>query len=297
MPKFSIVIPCRNRHRLLARAIASVRRQSLGDYELIIVDDGSDPPIEVVLDADMPRLRVIRSDQRGAAAARNLGILASSGDFIAFLDSDDEFLEHKLERVAEILENDLSAVVYSQVLMDYGDGATVVKPARGMDVDERLPDYLFCEGATIATPALVVPSRLARTVLWDESLGYGDDSDFVIRLWLHGAHFRFIPEVLVRCDSAHAEPRLSLAHDADRMQQWVTAMGAHLGRSATLSYRATHLVAMRGWSSPMTSLCDLYNGIVNGSVSLATAGKNAARGFLSDALYKFCRLNLLRVKF
>lgn len=94
----SVVIPAWNRADLLLRALASVRAQTLRPTEIIVVDDGSDPPIEAVLDRSaLEGVTVLRSDiNKGAAAARNIGIAAARGRFVAFLDSDDVWHPEKL---------------------------------------------------------------------------------------------------------------------------------------------------------------------------------------------------------
>lgn len=99
----SVILPTYNRATSLRWAIDSVLCQTWGDFELIVVDDGStDHTHEVVERVEDERLRFISyPEQRGASAARNEGINISRGDFIAFQDSDDEWLPEKLERQME----------------------------------------------------------------------------------------------------------------------------------------------------------------------------------------------------
>ena len=99
----SIVLPTYQRGALIGRSIRSVLEQTYTDFELIVVDDGStdDTAAEVARFSD-PRLRYLRLDaNRGAAAARNVGIRHAAGELIAFQDSDDEWLPTKLERHME----------------------------------------------------------------------------------------------------------------------------------------------------------------------------------------------------
>ena len=100
VPQVSVVIPVHNREALIGRAIDSVLRQSFADFELLVVDDGStDATAARVLAHADPRLRLLRhAENRGAAAARNTAIAAARGEFIAFLDSDDEWLPDKIAR-------------------------------------------------------------------------------------------------------------------------------------------------------------------------------------------------------
>jgi glycosyltransferase involved in cell wall biosynthesis len=97
-PSITVVIPAYNRASTLARALASVARQTLAAAEVIVVDDGSSDGTAAVAGAcEHPGLRIIRHDSnRGAAAARNTGLRAARGDYIALLDSDDEWTPDKL---------------------------------------------------------------------------------------------------------------------------------------------------------------------------------------------------------
>ena len=106
-PKVSVIIPTYNRAHLVGRAIRSVLNQTYQDFEIIVVDDGStDNTEEVVKSFNDPRIRYIRHEEnKGAAAARNTGIKAAKGKFIAFQDSDDEWLPKKLEKQMEAFDN------------------------------------------------------------------------------------------------------------------------------------------------------------------------------------------------
>ncbi len=260
---------------------------------MIVVDDGSSPPLTDLV-GDLPLCRVVRSVRAGAAAARNQGIDGARGDHVAFLDSDDVFLPGKLASVAQALADDPAAVVYSRVAMDYGHGLLVPKPTRPLMGGERMPEYLLAENELIATPSLVVPTALARAVLWDESLGYGDDSDFIIRLWWRGAKFRFIPDVLVRCDMAHGMAHLSGGGDATRMERWLRDMREVLGPRTELCYRATHLLALRGRVLCWAAIRDASRAVLGGHVMPAAVAGSIARGLLPTPIYRFAHRCWLR---
>ncbi len=107
IPTVSVVIPTYNRAHLVGRAIQSVLNQTYQDFEIIVVDDGStDNTEEVVKSFNDPRIRYLRHDQnRGGSAARNTGINMARGEYIAFQDSDDEWLPEKLEKQMRVFEN------------------------------------------------------------------------------------------------------------------------------------------------------------------------------------------------
>src|SRR4051794_30966763 len=97
MPKVSIILPTFNRADTIMRAIRSVQAQSFQDWELIVVDDGSTDNTVALLTSVDARIMVVRQANQGMTEARNTGIRAASGDYFAFLDSDDEFMPHHLE--------------------------------------------------------------------------------------------------------------------------------------------------------------------------------------------------------
>ena len=98
MPKVSVIIPTHNRPELLKRAVNSVLSQTYTDLEVIVVDDGLEKRAdEIINNFNDSRLKYIQhSEEKGGSAARNTGIKSASGEFIAFLDDDDEWLLHKL---------------------------------------------------------------------------------------------------------------------------------------------------------------------------------------------------------
>ena len=107
-PTFSVVLPTYNSAGTLRRAMDSVLRQSFADWELVLVDDASTDATEDVVRSSREALggrlvHVRRGEQGGSSVARNCGIDRAGGRFIAFLDADDEFIPHKLERQMELL--------------------------------------------------------------------------------------------------------------------------------------------------------------------------------------------------
>ena len=101
--KISVVIPTFNRISLVARAIDSVLKQSLNPYEIIVVDDGSDDGTSEMIQNKYKSVKLIQQQNNGVSAARNNGIKHAKGDWIALLDSDDEWIEKKLENQVDRL--------------------------------------------------------------------------------------------------------------------------------------------------------------------------------------------------
>lgn len=103
LPKVSVIIPVYNGQNYLREAIESVFAQTYRNYELIVVDDGSNDGTWDIIQSYGPRVCGIRKENGGVASALNCGIRESSGDYIAWLSHDDLFLANKLDRQVEFL--------------------------------------------------------------------------------------------------------------------------------------------------------------------------------------------------
>jgi len=96
--KISVVIPSYNRKEFLKRSINSVNNQTIKPFEIIVVDDGSFDGTEAMINRNYDFIKFIKQKNKGVSAARNFGIKVSSGEWICFLDSDDEWKNDKLEK-------------------------------------------------------------------------------------------------------------------------------------------------------------------------------------------------------
>lgn len=122
MPRVTVVIPTYNRADLVCEAIDSVLAQTYCDFEIIVVDDGSTDRTQEVVSVYGQRIRVIRQENQGEAAARNTGIHEATGEFLAFLDSDDLWFPDKLKSQMEFLDVSPSVPwVYSDAEMFNGE--------------------------------------------------------------------------------------------------------------------------------------------------------------------------------
>jgi glycosyltransferase involved in cell wall biosynthesis len=209
-PSVSVVIPVHNRESALRCAIASVLKQTWQDFELIVVDDGStDRSAAVAAAVGDSRIKVVRHpSNRGGSAARNTGVRVSQAEFIAFLDSDDEWLPEKTERQLRLFERSPSdlALVYAGVERVYGDGTVTRQvPVPPKNVLRALVlDNVIGETSV----AMVRRSAIEAVGGFDETLPWAQDLDLWLRLC---ERFRadLVPEVLVRVNKDDRADRIS----------------------------------------------------------------------------------------
>jgi glycosyltransferase involved in cell wall biosynthesis len=237
-PFFSVIVPVFNRAHVLERALRSVLAQSCQDFEIVLVDDGSTDNPRAVLDKIRdPRIRFLRQDNQGGGMARNTGINAAKGRFIAPLDSDDVFLPLHLERMRHLLEGKENVAGYARVLVNRGDGRMFMKPPRAVRPKENMAEYLLCERGFVPTITLVVERETARRVRYHPNLRAAEDADFAIRLALEGCRFEMAEEAGAVWNDL-ADPGRASAHNrAEEFGAWLEEMRPHLTRRAWLGAR------------------------------------------------------------
>lgn len=199
-PLVSVIIPTHTRAALLTRAIRSVRQQTYPYLEIIIVDDASkDNTREVVESFSDPRIRYIRHDtNRGGSAARNTGIRAATGKFIAFLDDDDEWEPEKTEEQLEVLQD-------YDVVACTSDGIGDDLPKYNTKKTVELEDLQ--RGPWGGTGVLMAKANILKQTMFDEKLPRGQDWDLFIRIVLKHK-IAYLNKPLLRYDSG-SHPRIT----------------------------------------------------------------------------------------
>lgn len=197
-PLVSIVLPTYGRPGRLRRAVESVAAQTYDDIQLVVVDDHSPTPSEEVLDGvslDGLVVEHIRhKENRGANAARNTGIRGSNGEFVAFLDDDDEWKPEKIQRQVETFRSasDQVGFVYTGTEYHYdGYTRTVAHTNRGDVTTAILTGASFAQFSAV----MVRQSVIEEAGLPDERFPSWQDREWYLRLSLH-CEFEPIPEPL-----------------------------------------------------------------------------------------------------
>jgi glycosyltransferase involved in cell wall biosynthesis len=177
----SVIIPVYNRISELERAIQSVLKQSWQAFEILVIDDGSDADIKSICDSfNDERIRFFRNKlHENANVARNIGIREAKGEYIAMLDSDDEYLPTHLElRIEKIKEWKCDGIFGSAHVMVHGENRTQI--SRRLRQGELLINYLLSDGFA-PTPSHFYKTSAAADTLWDETLERHQDLDFLVR--------------------------------------------------------------------------------------------------------------------
>lgn len=188
-PLITVIIPTYNREKTICRAIDSVLRQSYKRLELLVVDDCSlDNTVEVVRTYKDERIRLIRlSKNCGANVARNRGIYEAKGEYIAFQDSDDEWMIDKLSIQLEYMINQNKKVCYCPyILHDNNEIRILPRNAEDKEMYENGVVEILKQKNVISTQTIIFhKSIIDKTGIFDETLSRLQDYEFAIRL----AHF------------------------------------------------------------------------------------------------------------
>lgn len=242
-PLVSVILPTYNREDVLGHSIDSVLSQTYENVELVVVDDGSTDETEAVVRArDDPRLRYYRHERnKGPNAARNTGIGKCNGRYVAFIDSDVEWLPHKVERQVERLETAGEAIggVYCRAYGEF-DGYVKEVPHPGLEGDLYGP--LLAGDLIVPTSQLLLKSECFEVVGgWDEDLPCFNEYDLALRL-AKEYEFAYMSEPLV-INVVH--DGMTISRDIGKriagteliLEKWGDEMEAHHGETATARFR------------------------------------------------------------
>ncbi len=180
--KISAIIPTVNRVGLITRAIESVVNQTHAVNEIIVVDDGStDDTVKIIAD-QFPFVKIYSQENRGVSAARNRGIAAATGEWVAFLDSDDQWLPEKVEQQVKALKNNPDSLFCYTNEIWFRHGRRV-NPKRK---HQKYGGFVFEEclqSCFIGASTVLLHRSLFDTVgLFDESLPACEDYDYWLRV-------------------------------------------------------------------------------------------------------------------
>jgi len=255
----SVVIPTYNMGKYVTDAIESVMKQTHGNYEIIVVDDGSVDSTEEVLQGYKGRIRYIWQDNCGVAEARNRGIRAAKGEYVAFLDADDVWLPRKLEVQLSAFEKNgkcgLVGCGYS--VCEYPEGRVLRSIIRGNypSQESLLSAMYICQLVPGCSSGAVIRRVCFEEVgVFDPSIRIGEDWDMWLRIMsVYSAYF--VEEILVYIRQVPAKMQRSVSEESQvgyviektvppfARQRSFAALYARMGSNALAAGR--HGVAFR----------------------------------------------------
>jgi glycosyltransferase involved in cell wall biosynthesis len=218
--KISVIIPAYNSEQTIRRALDSVLNQTRPPEEIIVVDDGSMDKTAEAVRAYGEKVRLIRQENAGVSVARNTGITAAAGDWIAFLDADDEWLPEKLQRQTYHLAR------HPELRWTYGN-FYLAKPNRepltpahvSSKVTERLNDQTFDDyllaytaGSYAWTSVLIINRDVfAKTGLFEPGMRRAQDNDLWFRIAYQYPAVGYLPEPLAiyHLDTPHSSTKIN----------------------------------------------------------------------------------------
>jgi glycosyltransferase involved in cell wall biosynthesis len=183
-PIISVIVPTYNRANMLVGCIDAILCQTVNDFEIVVVNDGStDKTKEIITSYNDPRIVFFEKENGGQSSARNLGIIKSRGEYISLCDDDDRFYPDHLETLCQVLDTDNNiGLVYSDAVWIYKDGSKEPEVKYSQDFDKKsLENFNYITTQTV----LFRKSYLSDIALFDESfqLRNGlEDWDFFLRL-------------------------------------------------------------------------------------------------------------------
>ncbi|MGN2671730.1 glycosyltransferase family 2 protein [Aliivibrio fischeri] len=230
--KVSVVIPVYNRSNVIGNTLNSVAAQTYKNIEVIIVDDCSNDSHELKnklenYDLDINYIR--HETNLYGGAARNTGIKAAKGEYIAFLDSDDIWDSKKLETCINSNLSD-NEIIYSKI-----KDRNNISPSYPFDNNKDVGEYLLVYRQAMQTSSLFLKTKFAREILFDPELKRFQDTDFIIRAQkINNASFRLIESVLVYMTEDDKGSRISSSTDPSPAFFWLDK-AKHLLTKKTIS--------------------------------------------------------------
>ncbi|GGH84227.1 glycosyltransferase involved in cell wall biosynthesis [Pullulanibacillus pueri] len=273
-PLISIVVPTFNRGRNISITINSILNQSYKHFELIIVDDASTDDTEsIVKNITDKRIKYIKlKENTKGTKPRNIGISLSKGEFITFLDSDDQWIPYKLEKQLNfILDSNLDSskiMCFTGLLVKDGD-STQLRKNKSLSLKEDIMDYILVGKNTVQTSTYMISSSLAKATLFNSNLKKHQDWDFCLRLRNNNAQFLYYDECLTVWNVGDRDDRISNSYKNSHVSEnWLRDNEEKLSEKAKWAFVVLIIVDNLIYKNKKIRAAYLsFNGFFKGSIS------------------------------
>ena len=282
----SVIMPSFRSEKTIARAIASVARQTVKPREIIVVDDGSDDNSFEIVSSFKNQLngidlRIFQQENRGAGAARNIALNEAQFDLVAFLDADDEWLPSKIEMsIEQISENKLDLISHNVWIVNGQNESVLDIASRFRAASKYLFHGLFRRGFISTSTVVARRAPILSVGGFDENLRSGQDFDLWLKLLDRpGVRFGAFDKPLTRY---HVEPNSISSQISQRLKY-------------TLEIACRHAPALR--SHPGSAIISIWFRIIVIHMEAALANFNKRKLFSSLRAMIFIPYRLITVTF
>jgi amylovoran biosynthesis glycosyltransferase AmsB len=207
---FTVIIPCFNASRTISTALDSLVKQTYTNFDVVLIDDASVDFNETLAVIESFKsslnIHVLKNPvNKNGAFSRNRGIEVARGDYVAFLDADDAWVENRLESAKHLIESltDQNFVIYGKFELIQKDTMGALLPLRAIQSGELVTEYVFAAGQSMQTSTFICPLEVARAVLFDEDYSRHQDTDFMMRAQRKGVRLIFQNQ---KCSNYYIKP-------------------------------------------------------------------------------------------
>jgi len=253
MPKVSVIIPAYNQAKYLRDAIDSVLNQTFQDLEIIIVDDGSiDETRDVVFSYNHTRITYIHQKNKGLSSARNTGIKASIGNYLAFLDADDLFLPNKIENQIIALDNNPSLIL---VLSGWGfvdENGSIISKIRPWGKNPNLDLESWLIGIPFVIHGALFRRDCFETIgMFDATLTGSEDWDLFIRI----ASSKYLMAWTKQILCSYRIHSSNMTRDPDRLSQKIRVLDNFF--NSTFSNQVDDEIKVKAYSNAYLQITNI----------------------------------------
>ncbi|HFJ9507878.1 glycosyltransferase family 2 protein [Bacillus cereus group sp. MYBK245-2] len=276
----SVVVPTYNRETLIKNTIDSVLNQTHENFELIIVDDAStDNTVEIIKGYEDSRIKFIKLDKNSQGTKpRNIGIQESQGQYIALLDSDDEWLPTKLERQLKFLQqfNDEKMVCFTDLKLKEAKKIRYSNNNEFVDGTNIL-EYILIDKNWVQTSTYMFSSKLGKETLFNPTLKKHQDWDFCLRLSNNGANFVNLPEPLTTYYLDERDGRIGNNNKYLQSLKWLASVEDSISEKAKHAFlvqvvtkplifdkqrKKAFQIYLKAWKNNVLNISELFKGII-----------------------------------
>ncbi|MGI6382027.1 MAG: glycosyltransferase family 2 protein [Tissierellaceae bacterium] len=270
MPKVSVIMPIYNKESRIKSSIESVLNQTYSEFELILINDGStDASGEIAIEYynKDPRIRYYSQSNQGVSRTRNYGIDIAKGEYISFIDSDDEWDKFFLERMLSEIDDSNVCYCGHYFFINGRKSSARINFIEG----DILEEYLFNKCTPNTNSWLIKKSFLNEyNIRFSPNIDWGEDMIFFSKVIMHEKNIKCVKEYL---SEYHFSEANSLSeNNLDKIQKdinWMSEISTYINRYETdLNRKAIAIKAIRSYRLPGAIIYRLYSNlnIVDGHI-------------------------------